>query len=396
MQLKMQRQPFQLLSINNGSSWQSRGAAEEAQLGAAEHKASDAAHFIASHKVEKGQSHVAKPFGMASPQSLAPTPKRRSTMASVNLDCNVLYGSFDDPTEPSEAWVDSLQAVAAERHVSGNEDGRSGQQGNAGQQAAISREDTAQTVAVSAFTIFSPADRKHDSLESALIESKRSAESRDPLVKRGHGPQNEILRGITAFHQTAENQPVPQQLLEDRLSRASGVHEDGGLLAAGKAPTYSNNLANAEVADRPSQPDTTSRHPLAPKHTRISLPAMGDLAEQPQNGRQLAAKMQSAERAGDTGKRGLAAVKSKPMALRTGLEAPTYPCYTEILQRARLRPERLQDHKLPGKRKLAQQPAGAQTAQAGTQASRPPARAGQHQPGGMAGQTLVPKALSGS
>lgn len=108
---------------------------------------------------------------------------------------------------------------------------------------------------------------------------------------------------------------------------------------------------NVEVPAAPAQQEST------PKRTQLSLPALAQrskgpaltlLPQEPQleAGTRLKSDVQAACRANHAKVPSeiQAAAEQKPRPpLRTGLEAPSYPCYTEVLRRARLRPERATD-----------------------------------------------------
>ncbi|EIE24561.1 hypothetical protein COCSUDRAFT_61991 [Coccomyxa subellipsoidea C-169] len=113
--------------------------------------------------------------------------------------------------------------------------------------------------------------------------------------------------------------------------------------------------------------------PHVPKHSSISLQALapaGQVNSRTQDRGASRGRSTTADRATPAAEAAQTAREYKPPAekpkpLRTGMEAATYPCYIEILQKARLRPERPPG--VPPRRRPVQPTAARPAAAAATQ-----------------------------
>ncbi|CAL8467568.1 g7106 [Coccomyxa elongata] len=287
---------------------------------------------------------------VASPQSLPPTPKRRSSRITENFNPNAFPGIPEDPAALEGKWHTSHNTAADLSRKADFRTLKEVQQAKTpDQEIKESTESDISSTAV--FDVFSPADWKHQSLRDAgavpaLMQGLRKAplpsleeeplsEAAPPQDKSSpvHKPHNKVT-GRKGHEQPWQGMP---NHISDQASRAENEQQQG---------------------------TATAEQPRAPKQTSISLQALARVHQPGTRGEATAANRAggtAASRAGTSVGAEHTAQEyqrpvQKPQPIRTGLEAHSYPCYIEILQKARLRPERPPG--APPRRRSAQPTAG--------------------------------------
>lgn len=377
----MDRMPFQ--SVNNGQvsaplgSWQPTALGnQKPQFQGNASKAagtalsgSDAAHFIAHQRMER----PAKPQDLASPQSLPPTPKRRSSSrANENFNPNAFQSIPEDTAASQDMWRSSLNTAAARRYLRVRKDEpghsselRDSQQGLFEVKAFIEG-------SAAPLNVCSPAECKQKNMKDAIADAQPLIH--EELWKRPPSSlKEELSQELTAHpHSLPASGERPAQTAADTQQRETGLSE-----GQCKKQSWHEMLQNGGHRQHTAKQELDkgkgaaaaegSEQPHAPKQSSISLQALAPAAGKPHTfGSRDGGATSPPSRAENKGKVKVTSVNQvdhtakeykqpaqKPKPARTGLEAATYPCYTEILQRARLRPERPPG---PPQRKRAAQP----------------------------------------
>ena len=353
----MERLPFQVINNNHSAppetTWQhdsfhkATSSARYSNIkGAADSLIqSDAAHFIASQRMElPGKPRMSQE--MASPQSLPPTPKHRNK-ATENFNPNAFPGIPEDAAALQGTWLNSHKTAADLSRKADKE---------------IKECTESDVSSIAAFDVFSPADWKHQSLRDAgagpvsLQGLKRGP--LQPLEEETHSETAAALDMSSA--------------MQKRNSRAGK-----GTAQLGEGSTTEHVSQQARRVQQEQQQGTAAaEQPRAPKQTSISLQALArvhqpktrDEATAANRGGSVAASRAGAGVGAEHAAKEYQRPAQKPKPIRTGLEAPSYPCYIEILQKARLRPERPPG--APPHRRTAAQPTAGGAAKTGASRGR--------------------------
>ena len=298
----------------------------------------DAAHFIATQRMEL-PARANRSQELASPQSLPPTPKRRSKRrVSENSNPNAFPGIPEERSASPSKWNASLKTAATHRYLGTKEDLGSLEEE---ERVRTPEEQIRECVALensstAAFDLFSPAEWKKQSLKGsmaapapALLQGLRKG----PLLPLEEEPCQEA----------ASSRPAANTSQDEEMGRSQKEHT---WEATARSNFHTSNQADRALQDQ--RGNTAAEQPQVPKQSSISLKALAPVKQG--NSRTQGAGASRARGAAADGVGTAAEVQptareyrppaDKPNPLRTGLEAPTYPCYIEILQKARLRPDK--------------------------------------------------------
>lgn len=302
---------------------------------------------------------------LASPQSLPPTPKRRSRRReSENANPNAFPGIPEEPSSSQGKWHASHQTAANHLWGSTREDPGLSEEAQRvkAHQKHIAEGVDSKVSSTAAFDVFSPADWKQQSSRvPAPAPAQLQGLRKGPLLPLEEEPSLEAAvqqdRRVPASSRPAADAPSleasKEQSWEDRIWEEIAHLPHGG--AEGAAG------------------NTAAWLPHVPKHSSISLQALapaGQVNSRTQDRGASRGRSTTADKATPAAEAAQTAREYKPPAekpkpLRTGLEAATYPCYIEILQKARLRPERPPG--VPPRRRPVQPTAARPAAAAATQ-----------------------------
>ena len=356
----MERLPLQLINNNHNASqetWQHvtlQQATNSARYssvreGTGSLVRSDAAHFIASQRMElPGKASISQE--MASPQSLPPTPKRRSSRITENFNPNAFPGIPEDLAALQGTWHTSHNTAADLSRKADFRSLKEVQQAKTPDQE-IKESTESDISSTAAFDVFSPADWKHQSLKDAgevpaLVQGLRKG----PLPSLEEEPLSEAA--------PPQDKSSPLQNPDNKVMGRKGHEQPWQGI-----PNHTSHQASGAEKEQ-QQGTATAEQPRAPKQTSISLQALARVHQPGTMGEATAANRAGGTAASRAGA-GVGAENTakeyqrpaqKPQPIRTGLEAQSYPCYIEILQRARLRPERPPG--APSRRRSAQPIAG--------------------------------------
>lgn len=324
---RMQRLPFQPLTNSQDSRWVGQGMTKPQSF--PDHADRDAAHFIASQRMAKVPTHGGKDFEIASPQSMAPTPQRFCTAAADSLDCNVLYGSLEDEAGSSpDPWAGGRKPPPARRLAQ--------------RHPLADTAENDENMSASAFNFFSPADWKRSAIEKTEAGTLSSTSILEPLQDKAALQEQKLQQQHEPERTSLADLRLPVQTAHASSKLLAGAHTSAHSPAVNPVTKDSINEGSKLVTAQPE---------VEANRTQLSRPALAEdnhpapanwLQQERQHCAGAACQAESAYKGNDIkgGPQQEAAAKQKPKPpLRTGLEAPSYPCYTEILRRVRLRPE---------------------------------------------------------